>query len=333
MSSDPDRWSIPVFHADQQQALRLIELPHEILGALILKEDQLVLKAPDADVAGETVLCSSQKTWAIRQIQSSNALMVLSQNEQLALPEAPASLTVTAHCSGTIEVLKLEEASAKNRTARAWLVGVLSVYEGVDSIGAQAGVAQRDVFRQIPLSDGEISEAWIDLAGFEFAGRSFLPSATLTLKIWQAMMTDAEDLAVDLTKPFASEDLLCRTTAAESEYPPAARGALLRKLSTRMDGQEERLILQSEVVITHIGQAAAAEGWKSETDLGQRLRKLLPPLWHDNISSERVHLLYSTYLASSKRNGQSTGIATDLRPDQKGKTVVRNWHEKFKRNR
>ncbi|KAL3420011.1 hypothetical protein PVAG01_08509 [Phlyctema vagabunda] len=69
---------IPFSAAHQQQPFKLLELPPELLAALESDDPPaLTIRAAADDAAGHALLCSADKTYQVRQKNTSNPIMIL----------------------------------------------------------------------------------------------------------------------------------------------------------------------------------------------------------------------------------------------------------------
>ena len=150
--------------SDQQQNLRLLELPPSLLALLVSKDppkyvpalsvylsqfentadtsESLWLKSaesPSADVDSKqsrpnAVLCTDDSTYQLRQVQSSNSILILQPSESRGSDnEIPSpSLSAIAQCTATLELIASDTAASVALISRL-LRQSLPLYNGIDT--------------------------------------------------------------------------------------------------------------------------------------------------------------------------------------------------------
>lgn len=237
---------------------------------------RLELKSPSAALAvavkdptaQEYVnLCTPNQTYRIRQVQSSNSIHVLrpsygeisqadikvvedeaGDSGALNLPDD--AVTAIAKCGSTLELHMPPE----GLSAMPFLEKSLRLYDprdgddgdvdmdeqpnaGVDSGPAAALNARKGLCTDIPMSEAQCEQAWMELCAFvdviEFA--CWRPSARMRLRVWKRMMEGALLQGIDLEKQFLVGDLWKSVLDDEDSDPPFPRPlleAVVRKLCT-----------------------------------------------------------------------------------------------------
>ena len=159
-----DDSGIPLEISNQQQNLRLLELPPSLLTLLLSKDppkyvpalnvydlqyensadtsESLWLKSaesPSADVDTKqsrpnAVLCTDDYTYQLRQVQSSNSILILQPSESRGSDnEIPSpSLSAIAQCTATLELIPSDTAASFAMVSRL-LRQSLPLYNGVDT--------------------------------------------------------------------------------------------------------------------------------------------------------------------------------------------------------
>jgi hypothetical protein len=87
------------------------------------------------------------------------------------------------------------------------------------------------VCRDIPLSNGEVQDAWSMLCAFEEQGASYRPTANILLQLWKAITTAAFADNIDLSKAFLVEDLW--TSIKDEEFPRGMFDVFLHRVEDR----------------------------------------------------------------------------------------------------
>ena len=173
------------------------------------------------------MLCTTDKTFPIRSVQTSNSLFVVQpavghNGEEDAISSS--GIKAIASCSVTLELSKSAE------SALPYLRNLLPVYSSRD-LDASAAVKGTfiNVCSNVPLSGGEVKEAWTALCAFEEQDAAFRPSASVLLELWKAIVvaTVAEDF--ELASSFLIEDLWI--SMREEEYPRGMLDAVFRRIN------------------------------------------------------------------------------------------------------
>ncbi|OCL14124.1 hypothetical protein AOQ84DRAFT_371572 [Glonium stellatum] len=338
-----DEGAIPFSIAHDQQQFRLLELPPALLD-LIASPDPPVLsiKSQAAPIPAGTpsskpayaVLCTSNKTFQLRQVQTSNSVFVTqpvykAQDDDIALP----GLAAIATCTATLELHPVVG------SAIPYLKSVLPVYDISEDITNAVGNSQSKsrLFLDIPLSDDECEAGWQELVAFELDSSSFRPSAKTLLQIWQSINAAALAEGISLGSQFLTENL---HKAIEDEgYPPS----LLNSLLGGLVAEDESFIsawtcLDAKKCVRWVGKIVLeVKGGNSgllTADFLDAWKDCLPEAWREEAELEAIH---GSYVLPTSTTIASKG---DLENNEKepsessAKTASsRKWHEKFARAR
>ena len=152
------------------------------------------------------VLCSSDKTYKFRQVQTSNTVFVtqISKESKSTNSDNGIALSTISTCDAVLELVP------SNEDATLYLRDLLKVYDGTvwtehtDSIRPRT---KKDIIADVPLSDDECQNAWTALNAFEFGANCYLPSSRILLQLWNSLLSTAITEEIDLTKKFHAEDL------------------------------------------------------------------------------------------------------------------------------
>ena len=119
-----------------------------------------------------------------------------------------------------------------NQSAIPYIKAVLPTYTSTGHYGSKEAISKRHLFNNIPLSDSECELAWKDSTCFEMedSGRALLPSASVKLKVWEAMLTTATAAGIDLTEPL-DEEIQSSVSSADGYWPRVLSQALLRSMA------------------------------------------------------------------------------------------------------
>jgi hypothetical protein len=158
----------------------------------------------------------------------------------------PASLApgiaVVATAKATLELQKT------TGCASAHLGQLLPLYNGPEEarhdlettasspVAAREGMSKRELFSNIPLSDGQCQLAWTEHCAYELDGQAWRPSATALLGIWKAFLGAATSEGIDVGSAF-HEDYLW-TLMADEGYPRPLLTAVLDRLCAEGNARE-----------------------------------------------------------------------------------------------
>jgi sister chromatid cohesion protein DCC1 len=81
----------------------------------------------------------------------------------------------------------------------------------------------------IPLSDGEIHDAWTQLCAFEEGGKAFRPTAAVLLSLWKAIVAGSTAENIDMGSAFLENDLWA--VVADEDYPRSMFHAMMNRIA------------------------------------------------------------------------------------------------------
>ena len=201
----------------------------------MLREISLLLKSittPSADIASDTrspyvVLCSRDKTFQFRQIQTSNTVFLtqtLGEDGCSSLGRHTA-ISAFSTCDAVLEL------APSNEDAASYLRSVLLPYDGMELRSyhdAKHPRTKKDIIADIPISDHECNQAWISINAFELGENCYIPLPQILIQLWSSMLSTAIAEDIDLTGTFHAEDLW--THMDHELYPRPLLAGLLDKL-------------------------------------------------------------------------------------------------------
>ncbi|RAR15169.1 sister chromatid cohesion protein dcc1 [Stemphylium lycopersici] len=236
MATQQDHGGVPFSVAHEHQHFRLLELPPEIVDLIDAPDPPLLsIKSPAPSAASGTanekpayaVLCTPNKSFQLRQVQTSNSLFVTQPALEAHGNEIPIPATrAIALCTTTLEL------HASTISAATLLRDVLPIYDivagDVDATGN--GRSKVNVFDDMPMSDGECQAGWIQLMAFETGDGSYQPSPNALSHVWRSINAAALAEGVPLDKQFMTDDIT--RAAGEEGHPADLIHAVLTYLST-----------------------------------------------------------------------------------------------------
>lgn len=173
------------------------------------------------------MLCSSDKTYQFRQVQTSNTVFVTQTSKKpgLSTDETGAAITTISTCDAILELVPINEDATK------YLRDLLTLYDGavwIEHTDSGRPRTKRDIIADIPLSDVECQSAWTALNAFELGENCYFPSSRVLLQLWHSLLSIATAEEIDLTKEFHAEDLW--THVDHELYPRPLLAGLLDKI-------------------------------------------------------------------------------------------------------
>ncbi|GFF42456.1 hypothetical protein IFM61606_05751 [Aspergillus udagawae] len=271
--------SILFTHTSPQQGFRLLELPSELAELLSSKEvPTLELKSPSTSHLPSSStnsenhdyvnLCTPNRTYRIRQVQSSNPIHILqpsdggAQRGDITMVGADDDMTLVetvttiAKCGSTLEL----HTPADGFSAVSFLEGMLAVYdggEGGEAVGFNLEPSEKDgvirrVFDDVPVSRAQCEAGWIEICAFVLgradkgegaAGCCRRPSARAKLEVWKRVLEGAVLQGIHLDRQFLVSDMW-KSVLDDEDEEPFPRGlfeAVVRRVCEAGDGQAQGL--------------------------------------------------------------------------------------------
>ena len=182
------------------------------------------------------VVCTDTQTFNVRQVQSSNSLLVLhpSGNDLLlddsSTPDA--NITAIAQCASTLELVppSITSLTALRQTLPIYN---LADHENQNGLAAHSNESEKfgrhKAFQNTPTSQREFDDAWSELCAFELDRQAWNPSAASLKGIWASITTAAALKDIDLTKRFRVIDLT--DIIEEDGFPDVLFKAVIRRVS------------------------------------------------------------------------------------------------------
>ena len=182
-------------------------------------EGSLVLRSTraSATTSGNAVLCTDTKTYEIRQVHSSNSVLVLQPTEIASVPTdgqlVPAyGMSAIARCTTMLELLPATvDAPALLRHVLQEFSdpqsGLRNKQAGEENMASQ-GPSKSDIFDDMPLSVQEFEDAWTELCAFESDSTCWVPTAACLCGIWRSIMSAASIKGLSLQDSVYIYDLL-----------------------------------------------------------------------------------------------------------------------------
>ncbi|KAK5688500.1 hypothetical protein LTS10_000478 [Elasticomyces elasticus] len=346
MSTQPDDgFTFSILPEEQREHFRLLELPpellelvtsntsHTVLSTRIITDgnDRLQFKSADGQHTGksgsvpEAYICISDKTYKIRQVNSSNSVYICqpaNNDDDNGLPQA--GLQAIAQSSWTLELNQAQENFAIQH-----LKAMLPTYSSTGSYQSKDLASKQRIFDNIPSSQAQCEQAWKDLACFELSDPQgcFLPSASVKVQVWRSMLDQAVASGVDLTGDLSQQQLDVINDPNE-EWPTEIGPALLNSI---LNG-EGRVDESKCVTSAGVDLLAARLGVVQPTaEFLAIWRNALPEKWRAEAKVEMLHRTEYRLGDSRKTIAYAGAKGTAAVADGDATTgAKRKWHDKFR---
>ncbi|GME33672.1 sister chromatid cohesion protein dcc1 [Neofusicoccum parvum] len=334
--STQDQPGMPFAQAHAQQSFRLLELPDALLE-LLTSQNPPVLSIKSRPAAPPTasataqqqqasaVLCTNSKTFHLRQVHTSNSVhLAQPANLNAGSDGFPTpGISAVAKCGAVLELHPVTEsptAALQEAITRIWHSERWDGETTADFSGEMVQKSKEEFFADIPFSDQECEQAWVDICAFEFGGRPALPTTAALWMYWRTMFTTAVAEGIDLSAQFKIADL-AKTLKDEEDLLPELVQAILH-----------RLLPDDQMVGDDWAAVDRAKTARPTAEFLDLWRDALPEAWRDDAQLAAIqgdYTLPSDHTIAPK--GAAALPSTSAKPaTSKG---PRKWHEKFNASR
>ena len=179
------------------------------------------------------VLCSDNQTFQLRQVHSSNSVILLqpscvaTDTKELSSSEG---LTSIAECEATLEAIpQLAPCIHQLKAA----LPVLTSLESENMSALTDARGRRAILEDFPVSLREFDQAWNDICALEVDGRAFRPSSAVLWKVWRSVIAACtlKGLSLEQALDFSS----LAPMVEEDDVPPFILKAVVERL--RAEGE------------------------------------------------------------------------------------------------
>ncbi|KAK0922845.1 hypothetical protein LTR91_005039 [Friedmanniomyces endolithicus] len=338
MSTQADEGSsFSLLPEEGRQHFRLLELPPELLRLVVSERTILHFKSgPKTSEAGsnsEAVLCTPDKTFHIRQVNTSNSVYICQPTSHNDDDEnLQPGMQAIAQSSWTLELSEVASPSAAH-----YLKAALSTYSSTGIYQSKDPPAsQQQLFDDIPLSQAECEAAWRDLACFELKKKPkgcFLPTASAKVQVWRSILSSAVAFGVDKPARFSAHQVERIFDRNEEDSPNELGHAMLASVC------DHEGMLDPGKWVRAVGlDLLAVEGVRGlpASELLKKWRDALPEQWRKRVQVEA--LARSEYTLSDDRKmitlaGAESGVAVAAAETKSTLGAKRKWHEKFRESK
>ena len=241
----------------------LVQLDTDGEGSLVLKSTRA-----SATTSASAVLCTDTKTYQIRQVHSSNSVLVLQPIEIASIPSdgdliPTCGMSAIARCTTMLELLPATvDAPALLRNLLQEFnnpqSGLRNEQLGEENTSALKGRSKSEIFSDMPLSVQEFEDAWTELCAFESDSTCWVPTAVCLREIWRSIMSAVAIKGLNLQDSVHIHDLV--ELVIENGFEEALLHAVLSRLHLEkaipIDGCEscQTILDKSRMLIVEQGQ-------------------------------------------------------------------------------
>jgi sister chromatid cohesion protein DCC1 len=278
------------------------------------------------------VLCTPDKTFGIRQKNSSNTVYILQSHEGNTSPDgaiAVPELVGISQLESTLETLPAPSTKASTHIRQ--LLPVLST--GAPMTGRTQPMTKDELFSNIPLSDAECEAAFREQSAFadHITKHCWIPSAALKINTWHSILENARANAVSLTAELDEDTVLSLKHGLE-DLKPGLFEAIIHSIATTTDGRtsidSDRLVrwvglnkLAADAPVNMIGTTEFKASWKNE--LPESLREKVDLA----LISDRTEVRGGKWV---KYKDDSFELVAKSANAADATGTKRKWHEKFR---
>lgn len=198
---------------------KLLQLNDDLLEYMDKNEGKLLIKSSDEE-SHHLVLCTSDKTWKVRQMNHSNDVILANdiRNNKLGFEVSPCaqedneSSMLVGFSKFTYEYELSKTQGSINTTGIPTFNGNANSYEA-------HGLTVDDVRQNLPISDGEFSHSWFKIGGCEVAGKAVLLSEdfiTTCLNVLISLLI-AKNVELDSSIPNIDIDTITKLMGQEDD--------------------------------------------------------------------------------------------------------------------
>ena len=276
------------------------------------------------------MLCSHDKTFHLRQVQTSNSLFV---TQPQLLPATHGNQPATVAVAACTTTLELHPSDAHPATLLRHLLPVYDIVAG-DVDATPNARTRAAIFDHLPLSHAQSVAGWIELMAFEHAGSTYRPSANALMHIWRSINAAALADGLKLDTQFQTEEIA--KAVAEEGHPPDLARAVLTHLSN--DEQIGWSCLDRTRTVALVGTTLLeAQGTSTTSPIADFIdtwEDSLPEAWRKDAQLDAIDGFYdcpSTTTIRAKPALPVSSAADDTTTATK--PSARKWHEKFAKSR
>ncbi|KAI9670419.1 MAG: hypothetical protein M1829_004742 [Trizodia sp. TS-e1964] len=340
----PSSLGIPFVASNSQQSFRLLELPPELLELINSERPTLTLKSASpgpSPPGGNTsqphaVLCTENKTFEVRQVQSSNSIYLLSPTSYASPPRetlTDSALSIVGTSQATLELVPV------TLSAIPFLTQAIPTYSGaadgdgdLENMSGGSNLSKLEVKADVPFSDAEFAIAWKHIVAFELDGAAMKPTPVALYAAWKAILCAATSEGIKLQNGFSLPQLL--TVMEEDEQPQPLVEAIITRVST--DAVTARLDKSKSIPWIGILILKLHQQLNSSLSVNQFLQEWKDQVlseWVQDISLDKIQGLFTCPTPQTIKFNDNNVDSIEGKNTTKSKSSnpkAGKWHEKFR---
>ncbi|KAK7608299.1 sister chromatid cohesion protein Dcc1 [Phyllosticta paracitricarpa] len=349
---------VPFALAQDQQNFRLLELPQNLLDLLSSPNPPLLhIKSKPAPPTNNplvqqkqnyAVLCTPSETFQLRQVHTSNSVLLTQPVISPASPhEIPVpAISAVAKCGALLEVQPITDSAVpvlRDAITRIWNC---ERWDG-DTVAGFSGESvkrnKHQLFADIPFSDEQCEQAWREICAFEHENQPAQPTLPALWMYWKTIFSTAIAEGVNLTAQFKAGDLAKTLKEEEGLWPALVNVIIQRLLPDDQIPDGDWAVIDQSKCIPWVGRnllAAMDSHYKTPRPTAEFLdlwRDALPESWREDAVLEHIQSDYilpsDTTIAPKTRAMPTLRAATTVDAGSTSAKGPRKWHEKFKATR
>ncbi|KAK8231806.1 sister chromatid cohesion protein Dcc1 [Phyllosticta capitalensis] len=344
--------------AQSQQNFQLLELPDNLLKLLSSPNPPLLhIKSKPAPKTSNplvqqkqnyAVLCTPTETYQLRQVHTSNSVLL---TQPVISPATPNDIPVPgisaiAKCGAVLEVQPITDSAVpvlQDAITRIWNC---ERWDG-DTVAGFSGdslqQSRKQLFADIPFSDEQCEHAWTKICAFEHENQPVQPTLPALWMYWRTMFTTTVAEGIDLTAQFKTGDLAKTLKEEEGLWPALVTAIVQHLLPDDQIPDGDWAVIDRNKCIPWVGRnllAAMNSHYKAPRPTAEFLdlwRDALPETWREDAVLEHIQGDYilpsDTTIAPKTRAATTLRAATTVNAGSTSAKGPRKWHEKFKATR
>lgn len=198
---------------------KLLQLNDDLLEYMDKNEGKLLIKSSDEE-SHHLVLCTSDKTWKVRQMNHSNDVILANdiRNNKLGFQVSPRAQEDN-ESSMLVGFSKFTYEYELSKTQGSINTNGIPTFNGNVNSYETHGLTVDDVRQNLPISDGEFSDSWFKIGGCEVAGKAVLLSEdfiTTCLNVLISLLI-AKNVELDSSMPNIDIDTITKLMGQEDD--------------------------------------------------------------------------------------------------------------------
>lgn len=224
-------------------SFKLIQLPADVLEYIENNSGELTIKAPN-DRSNHMVLCTSNKTYKLRQMNHSNSVLLSNDMSKNKLEKRlKHTFEGEDDLSGAFVSLATLSYEYEPTTTKGYIISDnLPLYDGHKLVGGSGDesnglpISVENLLRISPISVSEFYKEWYKLGGSELNEQAILLSRNFITDILALLLTVLISEKIDYRDKINTKQVTEWLTAQSSSVTPDILNSVLQKFKLEQDG-------------------------------------------------------------------------------------------------